>query len=113
MIRTLTLVFVVALLGGAAAGFFAKEALGTRSAATPSPARAVDPRIEQRLRLYRDIYQLGDPALGEVRRAHEEYYRDLDVLLQHLRLVHAKEFSEISTRFHARVDPLLPDWKRK
>jgi hypothetical protein len=112
MIRTLTFVFVFALLAGAAVGFFAKEAIGTRTP-PPEAARRLDSRIDGRLEEYRARYHLDDAALREVRLAHEEYYRDLDDLMRDLRVRHQSEFRALSSRFRRRIDPLLPEWARE
>jgi hypothetical protein len=112
MIRTLTLVFVCALLAGAAVGFFAKEAISTHRP-PPEAARRLDSRIDGRLEEYRARYHMDDAALREIRLAHEEYYRDLDDLMRELRVRHQREFRELSARFRERIDPLLPEWARE
>jgi hypothetical protein len=125
MIRTLTLVFVLALVGGAAVGFFAKEALGRRS--TPAPLPAVsNPKIAQRLALYRDWYHLDARALDAVRAAHEEYDREVESILRKRieRLLQEiynpakddpdhRRLDELARRLRERVDEMLPEWARK
>jgi len=130
VIRTLTFVFVLALLGGGAVGFFAKDALVLEPAPPPF-SRAADPKIDRRLEGYRQVYQLDDAALREVRAAHEDYYRAIDdvvrvrvaQLLQEIeaaplddpsnpRSRDRRRLDELSRRFHERVDRVLPEWAR-
>jgi hypothetical protein len=129
VIRTLTFVFVFALLAGGAVGFFAKEVIGTHQA--PMPRGLVpDRRIDERIRLYREWYHLDEEALAEIRAAHVEYYRALDQfvativprVLQEIRSgddsVDPKRreerdrLAEIANRFHERVDRFVPEWSR-
>jgi hypothetical protein len=130
VIRTLTLVFVFALLGGAAVGFFANDALVRDD--DPAPfSHAADPRIESRLELYRKVFHLDDAALRELRTAHEEYYRAIDdvvrvrvaQLLQEIDAAPAddpgnprsrdrRRLDDLSRRFRERVDRVLPEWAR-
>jgi hypothetical protein len=130
VIRTLTFVFVLALLGGAAVGFFAKDAL-VRNVAPAPFSRAADPKIDKRLEAYRDIYHLDDAALRDLRAAHEEYYRAIDDIVrvrvaQLLQEIEAaplddpvnprsrdrRRLDELSRRFLDRVDRVLPEWAR-
>lgn len=130
MIRTLTFVFVLALLGGAAVGFFAKETIGRPDVPAPF-SHAADPRIEERLTLYRKVFHLDDAAIAELRAAHQEYYRALEEvvrvrvaqLLQEIETASPddpsnpnsrdrRRLDEVFRRFQERQDRVLPEWFR-
>jgi hypothetical protein len=130
VIRTLTFVFVLALLGGAAVGFFAKETVGRPGAPAPF-SHAADPRIEQRLDLYRKVFHLDDAAIAELRAAHQEYYRAIEEvvrvrvaqLLQEIETASPddpsnpnsrdrRRLDEVFRRFQERQDRVLPEWFR-
>jgi hypothetical protein len=126
MIRTLTLVFVLALVGGAAVGFFAKDALGRR----PTPERVAPvhtPKIEERLARYRELYYLDDRALDVVRAANEEYDREvqailrkrIDQLMQEIyredepdprKQADRRRLEELARRLRERENEVLPEW---
>jgi hypothetical protein len=106
MVRTLTIVTLLALVAGLSVGFFVAEVSATaRPVATTAP---VDPVVEQRVLDYVRFYDLAPAQADEVRAALKEYDQGLLNLLNRLRVQHREDFKALSDRADARIRGVLP-----
>ncbi len=106
MVRTLTIVTLLALVAGLSVGFFVAEVSATaRPVATTTP---VDPVVEQRVLDYVRFYDLAPAQADEVRAALKEYDQGLLNLLNRLRVQHRDDFKALSDRADARIRGVLP-----
>src|SRR5262245_19634719 len=102
MIRTLTLVTLLALLAGAAVGFFVSQCHA--AGATVSAPPESDPVVEEKVRQYADAYALSTADAADIRVALKDYNQGLLDLLRHLRVEHSKEFKDLSEKANTRID---------
>ena len=107
MVRTLTIVALLALLAGLSVGFFVAEAQGIGSSGAPT-----DPVLEGKVRLYREDYNLGPEAVEEVRTALREYDQRLADLLRQLRIQHQEQFKALADHANERIQWVLSNRPR-
>lgn len=108
MVRTLTIVALLALLAGLSVGFFVAEAQGI-GASAGAPA---DPVLEGKVRMYREYYDLGPEAVEEVRTALREYDQRLADLLRQLRIQHQEQFKALADHANERIQRVLANRPR-
>ncbi len=109
MVRTLTIVTLLALVAGLSVGFFVAEVRATtRPSSTSTPT---DPVVEQRVQDYVRFYDLAPAQADEVRAALKEYDQGLLNLLNRLRVQHREDFKALSDRADARIRAALPPVK--
>ncbi len=108
MVRTLTVVALLALLAGLSVGFFVAEAKGV-GASADAP---VDPVLEGKVRMYREYYDLGPTEVEEVRSALREYDQRLADLLRQLRTQHQEQFKSLADHANERIQRVLSDRSR-
>ena len=99
MVRTLTIVALLALLAGLSMGFFVAKAKDRTGAAEPAP---VDAALEAKVDTYRQYYSLTADQTQAIRSALQE----LD-LLRNLRVLHKEEFKALADRADGRITNVL------
>ncbi len=108
MVRTLTIVALLALLAGLSVGFFVAEAKGV-GASSDAP---VDPVLEGKVRMYREYYDLGPAQVEEVRMTLREYDQRLADLLRQLRSQHQEQFKALADEANERIQKVLSNRPR-
>lgn len=108
MVRTLTIVALLALLAGLSVGFFVAEAKGVGGSAD-APA---DPVLEGKVRMYREYYDLGPAEVDEVRTTLREYDQRLADLLRQLRTQHQEQFKSLADHANERIQKVLQNRPR-
>jgi hypothetical protein len=109
MVRTLTLVTALALFAGLACGFFVSEARATK--ATTAPDAVLDPVVEQKVRLYREKYDLTTEQTQQIREALKDYDQGVRDLLLRLRAQNQREFTDLAEKANRRIQSALPERK--
>lgn len=104
MVRTLTIVSLLALLAGLSLGWFVHEA---RATATIESETRVDPDLERKVQLYVAQYSLEPAQAQEIRLALKDYDQGLLDLFRRLRSQHKEDFKTLSNRADARIDAVL------
>ena len=104
MIRTLTLVTLLALVAGLAMGFFVAEA---RAKAAPTPS-AANPVVESKVATYKAVYPELTPAeLQQIRLALLDYDGELQATFRRLRASHADEFVNLAKEANRKIGAVL------
>ncbi len=104
MVRTLTVVALLALLAGLSMGFFVAKAKDPASGAEPAP---VDAALESKVDTYRQYYSLTRDQTQAIRSALQEYDQGLLDLLRNLRVLHKDEFKALADRADGRITNVL------
>ncbi len=104
MVRTLTIVALLALLAGLSMGFFVAKAKDRTGAAEPAP---VDAALEAKVDTYRQYYSLTADQTQAIRSALQEYDQGLLDLLRNLRVLHKEEFKALADRADGRITNVL------
>ena len=105
MIRTLTLVSVLALIAGVAMGFFIASAAERTSVA--APVSSADRAVETRVQGYVDSFGLTPADAGEIRATLMEYNRRIADVFQRLHQQHKDEFKALVERANKRIGDVL------
>jgi len=108
MVRTLTIVALLALLAGLSVGFFVAEAQGIGTSADAP----TDPVLEGKVRMYREYYDLDPTAVEQVRTALREYDQRLADLLRQLRIEHQEQFKALADHANERIQRVLSNRPR-
>ena len=109
MIRTLTFVALLALVAGAAVGFFIAEVHAAGPSASPAP---IDLKLEQRVQEYVAANDLSPAGADEIRSAIRDFERGVLDHIHRLRAKHADEFEEIHRRAQKRIDAAIVRYHR-
>jgi hypothetical protein len=114
MIRTLTLVSVLALIAGVSMGFFIASA-ADRSAADPStagksPATAL---LDTKVKGYVDRLGLSPSDEQEIRSTLMEYDQRIADVFRRLQQQHRDEFKALTERANARINAVVAKYPRK
>jgi hypothetical protein len=104
MIRTLTYVALLALVAGAAVGFFVAE---MRAAGPSVEAPTIDPVVELKVSQYVSSYGLSSSEAEQIRLALKDYNQGVLDLLRHLRAQNSKGFKELSDLANSRIDSVI------
>jgi hypothetical protein len=105
MIRTLTLVSVLALIAGVAMGFFIASA--AERTAAGSPASSANSAVEAKVRAYTNEFGLTAADGDEIRATYLEYDRRIADVFSRLRQQHKDEFRALTDRANARIHAVL------
>jgi len=104
MIRTLSIVSVLALMAGGSLGFFVAEARDKAIDVCPAPS---DPVLERKVDLYTQYYGLAPAKSAEVRAALKDYDQKLADLLRRLRAKNADDFKALADQADARIRAVI------
>lgn len=107
MIRTLTLVSVLALVAGLAMGFFVAEAR-----VKPAPSTPSNLVLEAKVLAYVKAYDLDPERTQVVRMALAEYDQKLQDLFRRLRASHHEEFEALAKEANRKIRSVLEPKKR-
>jgi hypothetical protein len=108
MIRTLTLVSVLALIAGVAMGFFiASAAERTTAGSSTAGASSANSAVEAKVRDYINEFGLTSADGDEVRATYVEYDRRIADVFSRLRQQHRDEFTALADRANARIRAVL------
>jgi hypothetical protein len=105
MIRTLTLVSVLALVAGVAMGFFIASA-AERPTSTTRPS-ATAPGLDAKVKTYVDGFGLSAADEQEIRATLMEYDQRIADVFRRLQQQHGDEFKALVQRANARIDAVL------
>ena len=104
MIRTLTLVSVLALVAGLAMGFFVAEA---RAKNAPSTAAPVNPVIEAKVAAYVTAFNLAPAPAQQIRLALLDYDERILAIFRKLRADHQEEFRHLAEGANEKIKAVL------
>jgi hypothetical protein len=107
MVRTLTIVSVLALLAGLALGVFAAHAADWVGAAPTAAAPASASLLDEKVERYRVAYHLDAAKTLEVRLALREYEQGVSDALKRLRAQNPKEFTDLRVAANKRLDKVI------
>jgi hypothetical protein len=106
MIRTLTLVSVLALVAGVAMGFFIASA-AERDPAGRTPALAATPLLDAKVKAYVEGFGLSSADEAEIRSTLLEYDQRIADVFRRLQQQHRDEFKALVERANARIAGVL------
>ena len=106
MIRTLTLVSVLALIAGVAMGFFIASA-AERTTSPGAPASAADRMFDAKVKGYVDEFGLAPADAEEIKATLMEYDRRIADVFQRLHQQHKDEFRVLVERANKRIGDVL------
>ena len=104
MIRTLTLVSVLALVAGVAMGFFIASAAERPAGVTRSSA---PPGLDAKVKTYVDGFGLTAADEQEIRATLLEYDQRIADVFRRLQQQHGDEFKALVQRANARIDAVV------
>jgi hypothetical protein len=105
MIRTLTLVSVLALIAGVAMGFFIASA--AERTAAPTQVSSADRIFDAKVQAYVDGFGLAPADAAEIRSTLLEYDQRIADVFRRLHQQHQDEFKALVERANARIGAVL------
>ena len=109
MIRTLTLVSVLALVAGVAMGFFIASAADRPAVAGKPPSPAV---LDAKVKTYVDEFGLSAPDEQEIRATLMEYDQHIADVFRRLQQQHRDEFKALVERANARIEAVVAKYPK-
>ncbi len=100
MLYSLRSIALLMLAAGVSLGVFAGTLVANKR---PDPQPVLNRQIEERVKLYREVYGLDDTRTGEVRRELMMHRQELRKLLMRLRREHQDEFKTLVDRTERRI----------
>jgi hypothetical protein len=106
MLHSLRTVALLMLVAGVSLGVFASTLMAEKPSASTVQ---LDQRIEERVKLYREFYDLDDARTDAIRRELNRQRREMRDLVLDLRQRHAAEFDQLVKGTEERVKAILKD----
>lgn len=106
MLHSLRTVAALMLIAGVCMGVFASTLMANKR---PQVEPTLDSRIEERVKEYREFFNLDVGRTDMVRRELQRHRRELRDLLLELRQRHEQEFSELVQKTEERIGEILKD----
>jgi hypothetical protein len=104
MIYSLRGVALLMLVAGISLGVFAGTLIAIKR--TPTPL-SLEQTVEERVKLYREFYDLDVGSTDAIRRELQRHRRELRDKLVDLRRRHADEFNDLVTETETRIEKIL------
>jgi hypothetical protein len=104
MFSNLRNIAILMLVAGVSLGVFAQNLIAARPA---SPRPLLERRIEERLKLYREVYNLDPQQTAAVRRELIRHHREVLDLLLKLRREHRKDFEKVVSETEQRIREII------
>ena len=104
MVYSLRTIALLMLVAGLCLGVFAGSLVAIKRSPTPL---TLEQRVEERVKLYREIYELDVASTDAIRRELQRFRRVLRDKLAELRQRHADEFSKLAKETEAEIQEIL------